>query len=70
MKNNLRFVGPDFGRRSSIHKVNLFSVLSDHGKQCAVVDRRAMLQRYAHGPCHAIPCVTDDEALSRAKKEV
>jgi hypothetical protein len=50
--------------------VNLFSVLSEHGNQCSVVDRMAMLQRYAHGPCHAIPCVTDMEVLSKAKKEV
>lgn len=62
--------GPDFGKRSNLCKENLLSALNKHGNQCSVVDRRAMLQRYAVGPCHAIPCTTDDEALSKAKKEV
>ncbi|KAI5071426.1 hypothetical protein GOP47_0013677 [Adiantum capillus-veneris] len=62
--------GPGFGNSSTSFKESLLSVLSKHGNQCSVIDRASMLQRYAVGPCHAIPCATDDEALSKAKKEV
>lgn len=62
--------GPDFGKRSSFYKENLLSILHRHGCQCSLVDRRSILQRYAIGSCHAIPCTSDDEALSKAKKEV
>lgn len=63
-------VGPGFGKHSTSFKENLLSVLSKHGNQCSVIDRRPMLQRYAAGPCHSIPCTADNEALSKAKKEV
>lgn len=62
--------GPGFGKHSTSFKENLLSVLSKHGNQCSVIDRRPMLQRYAAGPCHSIPCTADNEALSKAKKEV
>lgn len=62
--------GPNFGKRSGFYKENLLTVLNKHGCQCSVVDRRPILQRFAVGSCHAIPCTSDDEALSKARKEV
>ncbi|KAH7300530.1 hypothetical protein KP509_24G066800 [Ceratopteris richardii] len=62
--------GPGFGNSSASLKENLLSVLSNHGNPCSVIDRRVMLQRYAVGPTHSLPCTTDDEALLKVKKEV
>ncbi|MCO5581525.1 hypothetical protein L7F22_035411 [Adiantum nelumboides] len=62
--------GPGFGNSPTYFKESLLSVLSKHGNQCTVIDRTSMLQRYAIGPCHSIPCTTDNEALLKAKKEV
>ncbi|XP_068647867.1 small RNA degrading nuclease 5 isoform X2 [Aristolochia californica] len=62
--------GPDFGSPPSFMRKKLVSVLNESGKNCSIIDDISIVKRYAGGPCNAIPVSCDDEALSRAKKEV
>ncbi|XP_077213910.1 polynucleotidyl transferase, ribonuclease H-like superfamily protein [Tasmannia lanceolata] len=62
--------GPDFGAPPSFMRKKLVSVLSESGKTCSFIDDISIVKRYATGSCHSIPVFSDDEALSKAKKEV
>ncbi|KAI4339621.1 hypothetical protein MLD38_024539 [Melastoma candidum] len=61
--------GPDFGSPPSFMRKKLHAVLSDYGKTSSFVDNISIVQRYASGSSNAIPVCSDDEALSKAKKE-
>lgn len=45
-------------------------MLSESGKTSSFIDDVSIVKRYASGTCHAFPVSSDDEALSRASKEV
>ncbi|KAL4183776.1 hypothetical protein AMTRI_Chr11g156790 [Amborella trichopoda] len=62
--------GPDFGSPATFLRQKLVAVLSENGRNCALIDGTSVLKRYAHGSCHAIPAHSDDDALSKAKKEL
>ncbi|KAL5993022.1 Small RNA degrading nuclease 5 [Asimina triloba] len=62
--------GPDFGSPPSFMRKKLVSVLSDCGRTCSFIDDASIVKRYAAGSCHAFPVSHDDEALSKARKEV
>eukprot|EP01018_Ginkgo_biloba_P018876 Gb_18905 [translate_table: standard] len=62
--------GPEFGNPPSVSRQKLVSLLSDHGQRCSLVDQKAVLLRYAPGSCNAILSLSDDDALSKAEKEV
>ncbi|CAK9145718.1 unnamed protein product [Ilex paraguariensis] len=63
-------VGPDFGSPPSFVRKKLLTVLSDCGKVSSLIDSISIVKRYASELSHAIPVASDDEALSKAKKEV
>ncbi|CAA2979500.1 small RNA degrading nuclease 5 [Olea europaea subsp. europaea] len=62
--------GPDFGLPPSFTRKKLLSVLGDFGKTSSLVDNISIVKRYASETSHAIPVSSDDEALSKATKEV
>ncbi|KAF6139614.1 hypothetical protein GIB67_037561 [Kingdonia uniflora] len=62
--------GPDFGAPPSFIRKKLVTVLSENGKSCSLIDDVSVVKRYAAGSCHAFPISSDDEALSKARKEV
>ncbi|KAL2519959.1 Small RNA degrading nuclease 5 [Forsythia ovata] len=62
--------GPDFGLPPSFTRKKLLSVLSDFGKTSSLIDNISIVKRYASEASHAIPISSDDEALSKATKEV
>lgn len=62
--------GPAFGNPPCASRQKLVSLLSDHGKRCSLIDQKEVLQRYAPGSCNAILSQSDDDALSKAVKEV
>ncbi|CAI9787059.1 unnamed protein product [Fraxinus pennsylvanica] len=62
--------GPDFGLPPSFTRKKLLSVLGDFGKISSLVDNISIVKRYASETSHAIPVSSDDEALSKATKEV
>lgn len=66
----LQCVGPDFGSPPSLMRKKLHAVLSNSGKISSFIDNISIVQRYASGSSNAIPVSSDDEALSKAKKEV
>ncbi|KAJ4700854.1 small RNA degrading nuclease 5-like [Melia azedarach] len=62
--------GPDFGSPPSFMRTKLLKVLSDCGKTSSLIDDISIIKRYASESSHAIPVTSDDEALSKARKEV
>ncbi|XP_055834514.1 small RNA degrading nuclease 5 [Solanum dulcamara] len=64
--------GPDFGIPPSqqLLRRKLLSVLSDSGKVSSIIDNISIARRYAAELSHTIPVSSDDEALSKAIKEV
>ncbi|XP_042492746.1 small RNA degrading nuclease 5-like [Macadamia integrifolia] len=62
--------GPEFGSPPSFMRKKLVTILSESGKTCSFIDDVSLVKRYAAGSCHAFPVSSDDEALSRARKEV
>ncbi|KAK4801461.1 hypothetical protein SAY86_021948 [Trapa natans] len=62
--------GPDFGSSPSFMTKKLLSVLSDCGKSSSFIDEISIVKKYSSGSSHAFPVCSDDEALSRASKEV
>ncbi|KAJ0973131.1 hypothetical protein J5N97_021090 [Dioscorea zingiberensis] len=62
--------GPHFGSPPSFMRGKLVSVLHESGKSCSLIDDISILKRYSDGSCNSIPVSSDDEALSRALKEV
>ncbi|KAL3371240.1 hypothetical protein AABB24_007995, partial [Solanum stoloniferum] len=64
--------GPDFGIPPSqqLLRRKLLSVLSDSGKGSSIIDNISIARRYAGELSHTIPVSSDDEALSKAIKEV
>lgn len=64
--------GPDFGIPPSqqLLRRKLLSVLSDTGKGSSIIDNISTVRRYAAELSHTIPVSSDDEALSKAIKEV
>lgn len=62
--------GPDFGSPRQFLRKKLLNVLSEFGKTSSFIDDVSIVKRYASGTCHAFPVSSDDEALSRASKEV
>uniref|UniRef100_A0A803NHD3 Exonuclease domain-containing protein n=1 Tax=Cannabis sativa TaxID=3483 RepID=A0A803NHD3_CANSA len=62
--------GPDFGSPPSLIRRKLLTVLSDSGKVSSMIDDVSIVKRYASESSHAFPVSSDDEALSKARKEV
>ncbi|XP_004237720.2 small RNA degrading nuclease 5 [Solanum lycopersicum] len=64
--------GPDFGipQSQQLLRRKLLSVLSDSGKGSSIIDNISIARRYAAELSHTIPVSSDDEALSKAIKEV
>lgn len=49
---------------------SLISILSREKRQCSMIDRQQVVQRYAVESCHAIACTSDEEVLSKFEREV
>ncbi|XP_074371266.1 small RNA degrading nuclease 5-like isoform X2 [Apium graveolens] len=62
--------GPDFGAPPSFMRKKLLTVLGECGKTSSVIDNISVVKRYASESSNAIPVSSDDEALTKAKKEV
>lgn len=63
--------GPDFGSpKGQFMRKKLVNVLGESGKTSSFIDDISIVKRYASGTCHALPVSSDDEALSKASKEV
>ncbi|CAO2834274.1 unnamed protein product [Amaranthus hypochondriacus] len=62
--------GPDFGSAPQFTRKKLIDVLTESRKMSSFIDDRSIVKRHASGTCNAIPVSSDDEALSRASKEV
>lgn len=63
--------GPRFGEPSkSMFRESLISILSREKRQCSMIDRQQVVQRYAVESCHAIACTSDEEVLSKFEREV
>ncbi|XP_008795226.2 small RNA degrading nuclease 5 isoform X2 [Phoenix dactylifera] len=62
--------GPEFGSPPKFMRSKLVSVLHQSGKTCSLIDDISILKRYSDDSCNTIPIFSDDEALSRAIKEV
>lgn len=63
-------LGPDFGSPPSFLRKKLLTVLNDCGKTSSFIDDISIVRRYSSESSHAFPVASDDEALSKAKKEV
>ncbi|KAF5749094.1 small RNA degrading nuclease 5 isoform X1 [Tripterygium wilfordii] len=61
--------GPDFGSPPSFIRKKLLAVLSECGKTSSFIDDSSIVKRYASASSHAFPVSSDEEALSKAKKE-
>lgn len=63
--------GPGFGLPSSkLIRKKLLTVLSESGKTASLIDNISVVKRYASESSNSIPVFSDDEALSKARKEV
>lgn len=62
--------GPEFGSHSSLVRCKLVSILHECGRKCSLVDDSSVLRRFSDGSCNVIPVYSDEEALSKALKEV
>lgn len=62
--------GPSFGFPSEFVRKKLLTLFSDSGKSSSLIDSVSIVKRYASETSHAIPVSSDDEALTKARKEV
>lgn len=62
--------GPEFGSPPPFMRKKLLTILSECGKVSSFIDDVSLVKRYASGSCHAFPVSSDDEVLSKSKKEV
>ncbi|XP_022981433.1 small RNA degrading nuclease 5-like [Cucurbita maxima] len=62
--------GPEFGSPPSLIRKKLLTILGENGKTSSFIDDVSTVKRYSSESSHAFPVTSDDEALSRAKKEV
>lgn len=62
--------GPRFGFTPSFTRKKLLTVLHECGKTSTLIDNITTVKRYADESSHTVPVSSDDEALSKAKKEV
>lgn len=63
-------LGPDVGSPPLLVRKKLLTVLSESGKISSIIDDVSIVKRYASESSHAFPVSSDDEALSKAIKEV
>lgn len=63
-------LGPEFGSPPSLVRKKLLTVLSESGKISSIIDDVSIVKRYSSESSHAFPVSSDDEALSKARKEV
>lgn len=63
-------LGPGFGLPPALMRKKLLTVLSDSGKTSSLIDDVSIVKRYASDSSNAIPVSCDDEALTKARKEV
>lgn len=63
-------LGPEFGSPPEMIRKRLLNVLNESGKATSIVDSINIVKRYASESSNAIPVCGDDEALSKAMKEV
>lgn len=61
--------GPDFGSPPSFTRKKLLTVLSECGKTSSLIDDISVVKRYSSESSHAFPITSDDDALSKARKE-
>ena len=64
------YAGPDFGAPPSFMRKKLLTVLSDSRKVSSIIDDVSIVKRYSSNSSHSFPISSDDEALSKARKEV
>ncbi|KAJ4824100.1 Small RNA degrading nuclease 5 [Turnera subulata] len=64
------FVGPDYGSPPSFMRRKLLTVLSECGKTSSFIDDVSIVKRYASGSTNVFPVSSDEEALTKAMKEV
>ncbi|XP_057974889.1 small RNA degrading nuclease 5 isoform X2 [Malania oleifera] len=62
--------GPEFGSPPSFMRKKLPTLLSESGKISSFIDDVSIVKRFASESSHAFPVSSDDEALSKAKREV
>ncbi|CAN8265183.1 unnamed protein product [Cochlearia groenlandica] len=62
--------GPDFGSPPEMIRTKLLNVLNESGKATSIIDSINIVKRYASDSSNSIPVSSDDEALSKAMKEV
>ncbi|KAJ4900583.1 Small RNA degrading nuclease 5 [Raphanus sativus] len=62
--------GPDFGSSPELIRKKLLDILNESGKTTSVVDSMNIVKRYASESSNSVPVSSDDEALSKAMKEV
>lgn len=63
-------LGPDFGSSPELIRKKLLDILNESGKTTCIVDNMNMVKRYASQTSSSVPVSSDDEALSKAMKEV
>lgn len=63
-------LGPDFGSPPEMIRKKLLTILSESGKTTSIIDNINIVKRYASESSNSIPVSSDDEALSKAIKEV
>ncbi|KAK6114985.1 hypothetical protein DH2020_007254 [Rehmannia glutinosa] len=62
--------GPSFGVPAALMRKKLTTLLSESGKTSSLIDNVSIVKRYASESSNTIPVSSDDEALSKARKEV
>ncbi|CAN7080422.1 unnamed protein product [Brassica oleracea var. botrytis] len=62
--------GPDFGSPPEMMRKKLLDILNESGKTTCIVDSVNIVKRYASESSSSVPVSSDDEALSKAMKEV
>ncbi|CAF2089108.1 unnamed protein product [Brassica napus] len=62
--------GPDFGSPPEMMRKKLLDILNESGKTTCIVDSINIVKRYASESSSSVPVSSDDEALSKAIKEV
>lgn len=63
-------LGPDFGSPPEMMRKKLLDILNESGKTTCIVDSVNIVKRYASESSSSVPVSSDDEALSKAMKEV
>lgn len=63
-------LGPDFGSPPEMIRKKLLTILKESKITTSIVDNINIVKRYASDSSNSIPVFSDDEALSKAVKEV